>query len=123
VMKQVLDLGDYESVIAHKEMLALVFSLPIEDPNYMPVTRDLSPKKRELLLEWLSVTGGEPLLGDPPPLGSVPAPAPVPAAELALAQGVAPAALAAEPAEEAGSDGSKEAFLLRTPRYGKDLET
>lgn len=84
VMRQVLDLGDYESVIAHKEMLRLVFSLPVEDPNYMPVTRDLSPRKRDLILRWLSGPG-EPALGYAPPVGTVVAPPPaaaVPQAEM-----------------------------------------
>lgn len=53
VMKNVLDLGDYESVIKHAEALKLVFGLPVHDPNYMPVTRDLSAPKREMLLKWL----------------------------------------------------------------------
>ncbi len=127
IMKQVLDLGDYQSVIAHKKMLELVFSLPVEDPNYMPVTRDLSPKKRELLLKWLSVTGGEPLLGTPPPLGSVPAPTPVPVLGF-IAEGGA-AAVELLPAEAQGEDVGEEPiadgkgeFLRRTPRYGKELE-
>jgi hypothetical protein len=44
----------------------MVFSLPEEDPNYMPVTRDLSPAKRALILRWLE-TAAEPALGAAPP--------------------------------------------------------
>jgi hypothetical protein len=53
VMRTVLDLDDYSSVVQHREMLRHVFELPVEDPNYMPVTRDLSPAKRAMLLNWL----------------------------------------------------------------------
>jgi len=67
VMRQVLDLGDYESVVAHASMLRMVFSLPVEDPNYMPVTRDLSPAKRTMILRWLE----NPVVGEAPPLGTV----------------------------------------------------
>lgn len=66
IMRKVLDLNDYTSVLAHKDMLAYVFGLPIEDPNYMPVTRDLSRGKRQLILQWLS-DASEPALGQPPP--------------------------------------------------------
>jgi hypothetical protein len=71
VMRKVLDLDDYASVIAHKGMLAYVFGLPIEDPNYMPVTRDLSGGKRRLILDWLAGTH-EPALGPIPPSLSAP---------------------------------------------------
>jgi hypothetical protein len=54
VMRDILDLSDYHSVVQHRSALRLVFSLPVEDPNYMPVTRDLSPQKRAMLLSWLA---------------------------------------------------------------------
>jgi hypothetical protein len=71
VMRKVLDLDDYASVIAHKDMLAYVFNLPIGDPNYMPVTRDLSGGKRRLILDWLA-GASEPALGATPPRLSAP---------------------------------------------------
>ena len=71
IMRKVLDLDDYTSVIAHKGMLAYVFRLPIEDPNYMPVTRDLSGGKRRLILDWLA-GAHEPALGPIPPSLSAP---------------------------------------------------
>jgi hypothetical protein len=71
IMRKVLDLDDYASVIAHKEMLTYVFSLPIEDPNFMPVTRDLSCGKRRLILDWLA-GAYEPALGPTPPMLSAP---------------------------------------------------
>ena len=47
------------------ELLQLAFSLDIGNPNSMPVTRDLSPRKRKAILEWLRTPGpdGKPLLG------------------------------------------------------------
>jgi hypothetical protein len=54
VMRDILDLSDYHSVVNHRGALQLVFGLPVSDPNYMPVTRDLSPPKRAMLLKWLA---------------------------------------------------------------------
>ena len=55
--KHLVDLGDYGSVSAHRGLLQLAFSLPVSDPNYMPVTRDLSSAKRDTLLKWLATSG------------------------------------------------------------------
>ena len=49
----VVDLGDYASVAAFHRHLKRTLSLPVEHPNYMPVTRDLSGFKRAMLLKWL----------------------------------------------------------------------
>jgi hypothetical protein len=67
VMETFLNLGDYESVCAHRELLLLAFSLDPQDPNSMPVSRDLSPKKRKAILHWLKYLGpdSKPLLGQP----------------------------------------------------------
>jgi hypothetical protein len=56
------------SVVAHKAQLQDVFSRPETDPRYMPVTRDLSPAKRNMILSWLNTTGndGQPDLGPAP---------------------------------------------------------
>ncbi len=51
--KKLVDLGNYESVKEHRTILELAFSLDPSDPNYMPVTRDLSAPKRETILKWL----------------------------------------------------------------------
>src|SRR5262249_24478868 len=58
-------LGDYASVVAHKAQMQDVFTRPEDDARYMPVTRDLSPAKREMILNWLQTTGnaGQPNLG------------------------------------------------------------
>lgn len=68
VMRDFLDLGDYESVCAHAKLLALAFGLDAGNPNSMPVTRDLSAAKRAAIVRWLSEPGadGKPLLGTPP---------------------------------------------------------
>ena len=53
VMKSILDLGNFTSVVKHAEALKLVFGKDMTDANYMPVTRDLSNNKRLMLLKWL----------------------------------------------------------------------
>ncbi len=70
VMRRILDLGDYESVVANKRLLELAFSLDVTDPNSMPVTRDLSMAKRRVLLRWLA--DDPPLVGQPPALARAP---------------------------------------------------
>ena len=65
--KHLVDLGDYDSVVSHLKILKLAFSLPVEDPNHMPVTRDLSDAKRDMILHWMDSPGadGLPLKGAP----------------------------------------------------------
>lgn len=53
VMKRFIDLGNEQQVMGYARMLIHAFSLPDEDPNAMPVTRDLSPAKRAAILRWL----------------------------------------------------------------------
>jgi hypothetical protein len=67
-MGNFLNLGDYDDVVANSARLRAVFTLPEGNPHYMPVTRDLSPAKRQGLLSWLATTGngGKPNLGTPP---------------------------------------------------------
>ena len=62
VMSRFVNLGDYEQVKGYSKMLQFAFSLPETDANAMPVTRDLSPAKREAILQWLQ----NPLIGVPP---------------------------------------------------------
>lgn len=68
VMRDFLDLGDYESVCTHAKRLAFSFGLDVDDPDSMPVTRDLSSAKRNAILRWLGEPGedGKPVLGVPP---------------------------------------------------------
>ena len=51
--QRLVRLGDYASVKSNRELLRLVFGLDVGDPNYMPVSRDLSTPKRTTLLRWL----------------------------------------------------------------------
>ena len=46
VMKPIVDLSSYEDVVAKRAKIKYVFNLPITNPGYMPVTRDLSDAKR-----------------------------------------------------------------------------
>jgi hypothetical protein len=53
VMNRFLDLGNYDAVVKNTRHLLLAFGLNPADPNSMPVTRDLSPAKRNAILAWL----------------------------------------------------------------------
>lgn len=79
IMSQyVVDLNNYDAVVERIAILQLAFSLPMRDPNHMPVTRDLAAGDRDTILKWLSAPGpdGKPLLGSPP-IELVPVAAPV----------------------------------------------
>jgi hypothetical protein len=94
--KYVVDLTSYESVIERIPILQLAFSLPMQDPNHMPVTRDMGAGDRDTILKWLSSPGpdGKPLLGSPP-VQPVTSEAPVTSSE-------PPADVEAEPLQGAG---------------------
>jgi hypothetical protein len=51
--RRLVNLNDPVSVYEHRKLLTLAFSLDIHDPNYMPVTRDLSEGKRRTIVKWL----------------------------------------------------------------------
>ncbi len=55
VMKPIVDLSNFGSVVSKLFILKNVFSKDVEmtNPNYMPVTRDLSEAKREMIRRWL----------------------------------------------------------------------
>lgn len=53
VMNRFLDLSDYDSVVKNAGLLRLAFGLDPGNPNVMPVTRDLSPAKRDAILAFL----------------------------------------------------------------------
>jgi hypothetical protein len=63
VMDPFLDLADPASLWEHRAELRTVFGLPLTDPNSMPVTRDLSPAKRQAIQTWLSASA--PVIGEP----------------------------------------------------------
>jgi hypothetical protein len=54
VMKRVFDLSDQAAVRRRREILRFALTRDVTDPNYMPVTRDLSRRKRETILAWLA---------------------------------------------------------------------
>jgi hypothetical protein len=64
--RYVVDLRDYDAVVQRLNVHGLAFSLPIEDPNHMPVTRDLGAGDRATILKWLATKGANGL----PPLGT-----------------------------------------------------
>ncbi|XP_035682166.1 uncharacterized protein LOC118419733 isoform X2 [Branchiostoma floridae] len=60
VMKPMINLASYEDVTGKLKLLRHALNdLPVAHSNYMPVTRDLSPQKRKMILSWLD----NPLLG------------------------------------------------------------
>ncbi|MDD9944764.1 MAG: hypothetical protein OXU20_27230 [Myxococcales bacterium] len=65
--RHLVDLGDYDSVVKHRQSLIFCFELPVSDPNSMPVSRDLSDNKRQGILRWLKNVGpdGLPAKGTP----------------------------------------------------------
>ena len=76
VMKQrVFDIGDYAVIKNRGEILRFALSREVADPNYMPVTRDLSAGKRDTILAWLAL----PDLPEGPPATPTPTPQPSPA--------------------------------------------
>jgi hypothetical protein len=54
VMNRFLDLSNYDSVVANAGLLTLAFGLDPTNANAMPVTRDLSPAKRQAILSFLA---------------------------------------------------------------------
>ena len=55
VMRPIVQLSSYRSVTIpyNRRLIQLAMSLDVNHPSYMPVTRDLSPTKRNIILEWL----------------------------------------------------------------------
>ncbi|MCG8460520.1 MAG: hypothetical protein MI919_29920 [Holophagales bacterium] len=53
IMTQI-GLSDHETVQQNAGMIQHVLSLPMTDPLHMPVTRDLSASRRQLILDWLA---------------------------------------------------------------------
>jgi len=55
IMRTILDLSNFTEVtLPHNiELLKKVLNKKINDPNFMPTTRDLSPTKRKMILAWL----------------------------------------------------------------------
>jgi hypothetical protein len=62
VMRSILDLGNYNHVLQHSAYIKRTLLAPQESPNHMPVTRDLSPGKRDMIVSWLKTSPTPPLL-------------------------------------------------------------
>ena len=62
--KQLVNLSNPHDVKRHAKILRLAFAQPMASANHMPVTRDLSGGKREMILKFLDrvIAGGEPTL-------------------------------------------------------------
>jgi hypothetical protein len=52
-MAAILDLTDLNAVVAGKAEIRRRLLLPIDDPGFMPVTRDLSAQKRAMIVAWI----------------------------------------------------------------------
>lgn len=52
-MKSLLDISNEATVVSDVDSVLARMSLPISDPAYMPVTRDLSPSKIAMIISWL----------------------------------------------------------------------
>jgi hypothetical protein len=55
-MTSIINLGDEQQVLAAKQAIIQRLTLPMTDPLYMPVVRDLSDAKRAIVLNWLNST-------------------------------------------------------------------
>lgn len=105
--KRLLRLDDYDTVLSNLRILQFAFGLPIDDPNHMPVTRDLSDGRRAIVLKWMAEVGPD---GLPRKGGGAP-PKPV-SAPLAV---MAPVALDLKPIQRQG----KTAVLLELEARGR----
>ncbi|MEN3334322.1 MAG: hypothetical protein V7641_3687 [Blastocatellia bacterium] len=50
-----MNIADLPTIQSNIQALQRVLNMPINDPRYMPVTRDMSRDKRQLLIEWLNL--------------------------------------------------------------------
>lgn len=53
-MKGIIDLGDYPTVVENAGAIKHVLNLPMSDPHYMPIVRDLSPDKLAMITQWFA---------------------------------------------------------------------
>jgi hypothetical protein len=61
-MRPICDLGSYQDVTRHAEYIKRTLLAPVDSPNHMPVTRDLSPGKRDMIVKWLETSPVPPVL-------------------------------------------------------------
>ncbi|MFF9785285.1 MULTISPECIES: ferritin-like domain-containing protein [Streptomyces] len=62
VMRDICDLGNYRHVVQYRTYIKRTLLAPVDSPNHMPVTRDLSPGKRDMIVNWLDSAAEPPLL-------------------------------------------------------------
>jgi hypothetical protein len=108
--RQLVNLADLADVHCHKRLLQLAFSLDIGDPNYMPVTRDLSEWKRQMIVRWLEQLE-DPEAGEVAVEPAVPEPG-----------GATPAAPPDPAAAPAGSLPSSDSKMLFAAAFRRDLQ-
>jgi hypothetical protein len=53
-MKSRLDISDQQTVVGFAPVIHAMMSKEITDPAYMPVTRDMSPSKMNMIVSWLA---------------------------------------------------------------------
>ena len=53
-MAGIVDLSNYDDVVQNAQAIAGVLNLPLSDPNYMPVSREMSNDQRQLILTWIA---------------------------------------------------------------------
>lgn len=61
-MQRVVDLGNYNHVVKYRDLIRSSLLLPLTSPGHMPVTRDLSPGKRDMIMKWLDTAPRPPVL-------------------------------------------------------------
>ena len=62
VMRDVFDLANYHDVVAYRDRIRKALLAPPAEPGHMPVTRDLSPAKRDMIVAWLDIQPEPPML-------------------------------------------------------------
>jgi hypothetical protein len=69
--KWLFSLSDPGVVREHATLMSFAFERPLNDPNHMPATRDLSKGKRWAVLAWLAQLTGSAPVPQPAPLSAV----------------------------------------------------
>lgn len=62
VMRGLFDLGNYNHVVEQKTYVKRTLLAPLDSPTHMPVSRDLSPGKRDMIVKWLDTKPVPPVL-------------------------------------------------------------
>lgn len=115
--KRLVNLADLRDVAAHAKLLHFAFTRDISDPNYMPVTRDLSEGKRRTIVKWLEalIATGDPGINPAQVVASGPARA---------RSGPPPGSAAAQAPASGPPEGSKSRFARNLSRIpGKEKQS